>query len=464
MNLVRPLTAAIALAIAGIAFAQHTPGTTSEPTPTSQPAQPAPATPAQPTDAQKSMMRTDALRLLSEAEQYYAEGGTQKAFERFSTLREKYLSVLVPEETSRVQQCVEDLRRQLGLMLLADGRIMPQTGDEEIDGLLQLCAGSYATDAKEATEAWPALTYQCARVIVNGISNALYFEVSRADDPANPYRQGVLTFLRVQGKLRLRIMDFVNPSMKESVVGMWAAPELFPVISVDQLSANIELEMTRAADGSGYTGKTEYAFPIFHAGAVEMTSQMKITADGISIADRGTDAAGVPVWGPPDDDGLAFRHVESKTKVTRLGGGLTTIDLVAGEKSGYALAKGGEIALHFSEWTGEGVKVDSSRHGTKGAVRVRYPIGAISGLDQGLSGITKGTRRRIIVPPALGYGEIARGAIPPNSVLIFDVEALWLQAPEAPPPTTPLPGAAPAEPATQGTTGSTTGSPPAGKP
>lgn len=447
-------TASIACALAAMTFAQNTPGTAQPSTPPSgQPAQPAQAVPTQPTEAEKGMMRTDALRLLSEADQYYSEGGAQKAYERFKTLQDKYLIVLAPEEIARVRQSVEELRSQLGLTLLADGRILPKTGDEEIDGLLQLCAGSYATDVKEATDAWPALTYNCARVIVDGLTNAMYFEVCRADDQANPFRQGIMTFLRVQGKLRVRILDFANPSLKEAVVGLWSAPELFPAFSADKLTSNIELDMTRAEDGSGYTGKTAHPFPIFRSGAVEMTSQMKISADGISIADRGTDAAGAPVWGPPDDDGLNFKHVESSVKVTRLTGGLTTIDLVPGETSGYTLAKGGEIVLHFSQWTVDGFKVDSSRQGPKGAVRVRFPIGALAGLDQGLSGITKGTRRRIIVPPALGYGEMARGAIPSNSVLIFDIEAIWLQAPEVPPPTPPLPSTGPADsaPPPQGT-------------
>lgn len=456
----RCLVASVVCALAGVSVAQNTPA--SDPARPAAPAQVQPVgpkAPAQPTEAERGVMRTDALRLLSEAEQYFSEGATQKAFERFTTLRDKFLSVLDANDVARVRQSWDELRQQLGMTVLPDGRVLPLMGDDEIDGLLQLCAGSYATDLKAATEAAPALTYNCARVIVDGLTNALYFEVCRADDQANPFRQGVMTYLRVQGKLRLRIMDIANPGLKDALVGLWAAPELFPAFSIDKLVTNVELEMTRAEDGSGYAGRTSHPFPIFRAGAVEMTSQMKITADGLSIADRGTDAAGTPVWGPADDAGLVFRHVESPVKVTRLVGGLATIDLVAGQSGGYALEKGGEIALHFSQWTTEGVKVDSSRQGARGPVRVRYPIAALAGLDQGLSGITKGARRRIIIPPALGYGDQTRGAIPPNSVLIFDVEALWLQAPEIPPAAPPLPATGPAGPAPQGSPTATPSAP-----
>ena len=52
----------------------------------------------------------------------------------------------------------------------------------------------------------------------------------------------------------------------------------------------------------------------------------------------------------------------------------------------------------------------------------------ISGWDQGVAGMKVGGRRRLTIPPALGYGSRgAGGAIGPNETLVFVVDLLGVR-------------------------------------
>ena len=95
-----------------------------------------------------------------------------------------------------------------------------------------------------------------------------------------------------------------------------------------------------------------------------------------------------------------------------------------------ATPKAGQICvMHYTGWLYEGgakgKKFDSS---VDRGQPFEFPIGrrqVISGWDEGVATMKVGGKRTLIIPPELGYG--ARGAggvIPPNAVLIFDVELL----------------------------------------
>ncbi len=93
-------------------------------------------------------------------------------------------------------------------------------------------------------------------------------------------------------------------------------------------------------------------------------------------------------------------------------------------------AQAGDIAyVNYREW----VAADGTMPDDTFGVPVREILrkGAIlEGLIEGITGMKVGEKRRLIIPPALGYGDKWIGnAIPPNSTLIYDIELTDIHRP-----------------------------------
>jgi FKBP-type peptidyl-prolyl cis-trans isomerase FkpA len=102
--------------------------------------------------------------------------------------------------------------------------------------------------------------------------------------------------------------------------------------------------------------------------------------------------------------------------------GLRYVDLLVGDG---ALAEDGmTVAVHYTGWLSDGTKFDSSRD--RGERPFTFQLGAgqvIRGWDDGVKGMRVGGKRKLTIPPDLGYGERgAGGVIPPNATLVFEVE------------------------------------------
>lgn len=93
--------------------------------------------------------------------------------------------------------------------------------------------------------------------------------------------------------------------------------------------------------------------------------------------------------------------------------------------TGAEAVAGKEISVHYTGTLTNGTKFDSSKdRGTP----FEFTLGAgqvIQGWDQGFAGMKVGGKRKLVIPPNMGYGaQGAGGVIPPNATLIFEVELL----------------------------------------
>lgn len=93
---------------------------------------------------------------------------------------------------------------------------------------------------------------------------------------------------------------------------------------------------------------------------------------------------------------------------------------------GAALHSGETVAVEYTGWLEDGVEFDSSRN--QGRQPVEFQIGqqqVLPGFEAGVGSMRVGGHRRIVIPPALGYG--AAGVpptIPANSTLVIDAELI----------------------------------------
>jgi peptidylprolyl isomerase len=101
--------------------------------------------------------------------------------------------------------------------------------------------------------------------------------------------------------------------------------------------------------------------------------------------------------------------------------------VVVEEGSGDSPKKGDVVTVHYNGKLLDGKKFDSSYDRGQ---PIDFPVGkgqVIKGWDEALLTMKKGEKRVLIIPADLGYGPSGRGPIPPNAIMVFDVELLDFQ-------------------------------------
>ena len=95
--------------------------------------------------------------------------------------------------------------------------------------------------------------------------------------------------------------------------------------------------------------------------------------------------------------------------------------------SGAEAIVGKKVTVNYKGTLTNGEQFDSSYERGQPFSFVLGEGAVIQGWDEGVPGMKTGGKRKLTIPPSLGYGSQAVGTIPPNSTLIFEVELLKVE-------------------------------------
>jgi peptidylprolyl isomerase len=112
-------------------------------------------------------------------------------------------------------------------------------------------------------------------------------------------------------------------------------------------------------------------------------------------------------------------------KAVTTASGLQYEDIVVG--TGASPKAGQIVRVHYTGWLIDGTKFDSSMDHSG---PLPFPIGigrVIKGWDEGVLSMKVGGKRKLVIPPQLGYGANGMGPIPPNATLVFEVELVGIE-------------------------------------
>jgi FKBP-type peptidyl-prolyl cis-trans isomerase FkpA len=129
--------------------------------------------------------------------------------------------------------------------------------------------------------------------------------------------------------------------------------------------------------------------------------------------------------GPVETTAFAPALAVDLAAMTRTPSGLFVRDLRVGD--GRAAERGTQALVRYTGWLPDGTPVDSTRAAEP---PVAFRLGArevVRGWDEGVLGMRVGGRRQLVIPPRLGYGPRAVGAVPPNAVLVFTIDLVGVR-------------------------------------
>jgi peptidylprolyl isomerase len=122
---------------------------------------------------------------------------------------------------------------------------------------------------------------------------------------------------------------------------------------------------------------------------------------------------------------LAQKTETQPEDLQELPSGLQYVDLKVGE--GPTPEPNARLKVSYVGWLEDDTVIDAAlAQAPRSWMLGRMPM---KGLEEGVSTMRKGGKRKIIIPPELGYGEQGRRGIPPNATLTYEVEVMEIQEP-----------------------------------
>ncbi len=139
---------------------------------------------------------------------------------------------------------------------------------------------------------------------------------------------------------------------------------------------------------------------------------------------RRADASGKARWQAVSWVSIPIKSSVLGAKAVTTQSGLRYEDIVTG--TGASPQPGQDVTVHYTGTLEDGTKFDSS---VDRGEPFTFKIGVgkvIKGWDEGVMTMKVGGKRKLVIPPHLGYGSRGVGPIPPNSTLVFEVQLLGI--------------------------------------
>lgn len=251
----------------------------------------------------------------------------------------------------------------------------------------------------------------------HALGRAMYVEVAREGSAWNPVRQSVFRVYRFGDRLRLRIYEFRDPNRARVLTSLWLVPDAIPLegLRPEELSPTMDIELGRVENG--YAGQSPNAYPTRDTGSVEMATSLRVRPDRLVTHDTFYGLDGQPIE-DASSGGIEWERATLDADIQRDDDGLIIITLEPGDRTDTPADNGDVVFINYEGFLANGTTIESTwQRGL--ALRYVHPGRSIAGFQRAAVPTYEGLRRRVVIPPMLGYGEQAVGPIPSNSTLYY---------------------------------------------